>query len=237
MSSEMHTAITADGHMDLFIAKPDDGAKGGIVVVQEAFGLTPHIQDVCRRVAAAGYYAVSPALYHRADEQVFEYENIKGALPAMQTLSRESIDMDLDVAFAHLASHGFSGKKVGLVGFCMGGSVALYVASTRHIGASVTYYGGGLTQARFGFDTGLEMGEHIKAPWLGLYGDLDQSIPFDDVEKLRAIASKCPVPTEVVRYAEGQHGFNCDDRPAVFNKAIADDAWTRTLNWFSTHLK
>ena len=73
-------------------------------------------------------------------------------------------------------------------------------------------------------------------PWLGLYGDLDQGIPFDDVERLRAIASARPVATEVVRYAEGHHGFNCDDRPSVFNADIATDARARLLAWFHTHL-
>jgi carboxymethylenebutenolidase len=80
------------------------------------------------------------------------------------------------------------------------------------------------------------LGAEIRSPWLGLYGDQDQSIPVDDVERLREIASTRPVPTEVVRYVEGFHGFNCDDRPSVFNAEIATDARARLLAWFDEHL-
>ena len=73
-------------------------------------------------------------------------------------------------------------------------------------------------------------------PWLGLYGDQDPSIPVDDVEASRGIAAARPVPTEVVRYAAGQHGFNCDDRPSVYDAELAADARNRTLAWFDTHL-
>ena len=93
-----------------------------------------------------------------------------------------------------------------------------------------------MAQGRFGFPSGLELGEQIQVPWLGLYGDLDQSIPVDDVEQLRERAAARPVPTEVVRYEQGLHGFNCDDRPSVFDAGIAADARARTLAWFDQHL-
>ena len=76
----------------------------------------------------------------------------------------------------------------------------------------------------------------LRVPWLGLYGDLDQSIPVDDVETLRRLAAARAVPTEVVRYEQGQHGFNCEDRPSVYDADIAADARRRTLAWFDTHL-
>ena len=118
----------------------------------------------------------------------------------------------------------------------MGGSVTLYAAATRALGAAVTFYGGGLAQGRFGFPPGLELAERIRTPWLGLYGDLDQSIPVADVERLRTIAAARPVPTQVVRYAQGLHGFNCDDRPSVFNAEIATDSRARLLAWFDAQL-
>jgi carboxymethylenebutenolidase len=69
-----------------------------------------------------------------------------------------------------------------------------------------------------------------------LYGDLDKGIPFDDVELLRTAGSNAPVPTTVVRYADADHGFNCDDRPAVYNAVAADDAWQRTLAWLDQYI-
>lgn len=227
---------TNDGPMSLFMAEPAGAPRGAIIVIQEAFGVTPHIQGVCEWLAESGWLAVAPALYHRADIEVFEYTDLEGAVPVMKTLTREGIDMDIDSTISYLSLFGYGPTRLGMVGFCMGGSVTLYSAATRALGAAVTFYGGGLTQGRFGFPSGLELGEQLRAPWLGLYGDQDPSIPVDDVEALRGIAAARPVPTEVVRYAAGQHGFNCDDRPSVYDAEIAADARNRTLAWFDTHL-
>lgn len=227
---------TPDGPMSLFMAEPAGTPRGAILVIQEAFGVTPHIQSVCEWLAEHGWLAVAPALFHRADIEVFDYDDLQGALPVMMTLTREGIDTDLDSVVSYLSLFGYGPDRTGIVGFCMGGSVTLYTAATRTWGAAVTFYGGGLAQGRFGFAPGLELGADIKVPWLGLYGDQDQSIPFDDVERLRGIAAARPVPTDVVRYAQGLHGFNCDDRPSVFNADIAADARARLLAWFDEHL-
>ena len=97
----------------------------------------------------------------------------------------------------------------------MGGSVTLVAAADHELGAAVTFYGGGVSQGRFGFDPLVEVAPRLQTPWLGLFGDLDQGIPIDDVEALRAAAATAPVSTEVVRYAEAGHGFNCDQRVLV----------------------
>ena len=222
--------------MDMFTAKPNGTAKGGVAVIQEAFGVTTHIQDVCRWLAENGWYAVAPTLFHRLETTVFGYDDLAPVMPAMKSLNRADIDADLDEVFAHLVTQGFGPKRCGIVGFCMGGSVALHTAATRELGGAVTFYGGGLGESRFGFPPGVELAAQLKTPWLGLYGDLDPMIPVDQVESARIAAAKCGVPSEVVRYANGQHGFNCDDRPAVFDADIAADARKRTLAWFSAHL-
>ena len=218
--------------MNLYIAEPKTAPKGGIVVIQEAFGVTTHIQDVCDWLADNGWYAVAPTLFHRLDTQVFGYEDLAPVMPAMKSLNRADIDADLDETFAHLTSKGFDARKCGIVGFCMGGSVALYVAATRVVGAAVGFYGGGLGESRFGFPPGIELAGRLQTPWLGLYGDRDPMIPIDQVEAARTAAAACSVVSEVVRYENGQHGFNCDDRPAVFDADIATDARQRTLAWF-----
>jgi carboxymethylenebutenolidase len=230
------TIETADGPMGLYVADPKGEPRGAVVVIQEAFGVTAHIQHVCDVIAEQGWLTVAPSLFHRVDTQVFSYDDLQSVMPVMMTLTKEGIDADLDATLGHLAGRGFDATHTGIVGFCMGGSVTLYAAATRSLGAAVTFYGGGLAQGRFGFPSGLELGERIQVPWLGLYGDLDQSIPVDDVEQLRAITSSAPVSTEIVRYADGLHGFHCDDRPAVYNAEIAADARARMLDWFDRHL-
>jgi len=237
VSSTSDIAVdTADGPMPATVATPDGDARGGVVVVQEAFGITDYITDVCRRLADAGWYAVAPALFHRQGSPVFAYDDYDHIGPVMQQLTAGGITTDLDGAFDHLAAAGFSASRSAVVGFCMGGSVTLYAATIRRLGAAVTFYGGGVGHGRFGLPGLVELAPSLGTPWLGLYGDLDKGISIDEVEALRAAAATAPVDTEVVRYADADHGFHCDGRPAVFNQAAADDGWRRTLAWFDDHI-
>lgn len=233
----MYTVVTtADGPMDLYVALPAGEPRGGIVVIQEAFGVTAHIEQVCELLAAAGHVAVAPALFHRQDKHVFAYDDIPAVMPAMSALTLEALDADLDAAFGHLTALGFAPSQTGIVGFCMGGSVTLYAAGTRALGAAITFYGGGIAKARFGMPAGLESGASLRSPWMGLYGDRDQGIPVDEVEQLRSVAAAADVDSEIVRYANGLHGFNCDDRPDVFDAEIAADARERMVAWFDRYL-
>ena len=116
--------------------------------------------------------------------------------------------------------------RIGVVGFCMGGTVALITAVERG-GAAVTFYGGGVTEGRFGFPPLVDLAPRLRAPWLGLYGDLDQGISVDQVEALRAAAATAATKIEVVRYADAGHGFHCDQRAsfhAASRATVAADA-------------
>ncbi len=227
---------TKEGEMPAHTATPSGRRRGGIVVIQEAFGLTSHIDDICSRLADAGWLAVAPALFHRQGSPVLGYDDYESVMPIMQQLSAQGISVDLDAAFAYLESQGVLTNRSGIVGFCMGGSVTLFAATRTPLGGAVTFYGGGVETGRFGFPPLLELAPKLQSPWLGLYGDLDKSIPPDQVEKLRQEARKAPVDTEIVRYPDADHGFNCDDRPAVFNPNAAADAWQRALAWFEKHV-
>ncbi len=235
MTTSTLSLPTPDGPMPAYEAVPDAEPKGGVVVIQEAFGVTPHIESICRRLADAGYRAVAPALFHRSGSPVLDYTDFDKVMPIMKELDADKIRADVAAAFDHLGAQGLEGTRTAIVGFCMGGTVALVSGVDRALGAAVTFYGGGVSQGRFGFDAGVELAPRLQSPWLGLFGDLDQGIPVDDVEALRAAAATSPVDTEVVRYAEAGHGFNCDDRDA-YHQASATDAWARTLAWFDQHL-
>jgi carboxymethylenebutenolidase len=236
MSTEF-TLSTADGPMRAAEATPTGAARGAVVVVQEAFGLNDHVAGLTDRLAAAGFHAVAPALFHRSadPDPVFAYDDFQGLMPVMGSLTSATIDADLAAAYDHLASKGFIKANTGIVGFCMGGTVSLWAGTQDALGAAVTFYGGGVSQGRFGMPPLVEVAPSLQSPWLGLFGDKDKGIPVDDVEALRTAASKAPVATEVVRYAEADHGFNCDERGS-YHAASATDAWRRTLDFFTAHL-
>jgi carboxymethylenebutenolidase len=231
------TIATADGPMPAYEASPERAARGAILVIQEAFGVTPHIQDIARRLADAGWFAVAPALFHRDGSPVLEYDDFDSVMPLMGNLSAEGLTVDVNAALDHFEARDFAPSRIGVVGFCMGGSVTFYAATLRPLGAAVTFYGGGVLEGRFGLPSLVELAPKLQAPWLGLYGDLDKGIPPAQVEQLRTAVNGAPVPTEIVRYPDADHGFNCNDRPAVYNPDAAADAWTRTLAWFDSHVR
>jgi len=230
------TISTPDGDMPAYVAGDAASARAAIVVIQEAFGVTAHIERCADRLAADGYLAIAPALFHRTTTASFPYDDFSEVAPHMQALTKQGIEVDLGAVASHLDDQGFGSSKRGIVGFCMGGSVAFVAATMGTFAAAVTFYGGGVTAGRFGFPPLVELATSLACPWLGLYGDLDKGISVEDVEALRAAAATAPVETEVVRYADAEHGFNCEDRPAVYNKEAASDAWSRTLALFGTHL-
>jgi carboxymethylenebutenolidase len=229
---------TTDGPMRLYEAKPPGEARGALVIVQEAFGVNPHIEDVTRRAAAAGYHAVAPDFFHRSGPgAIVEYGKFELVMEYFQALgSDQSILADVDAALAHLHAAGFDDSRIGVVGFCFGGRVSFLVALRHALGASVGFYGGGIVTGRFPQFPAL-IGEvsSLQTPWLGLFGDQDGSIPVADIEQLRAALSEAKVDTDIVRYPEAGHGFHCDQRPD-YRAEDAADAWRRALDWFSSHL-
>ena len=231
------TVTTPDGPMDLYEALPDGKPKGAVVVIQEAFGVNDHIKEVTRRIADAGYRAVAPTIFHRAGGGTADYTDFAKVMPLFKGMSDAGTLMDVDAAVAHLRRAGFRDAQIGLVGFCFGGRVAFLVATQRALGAAVGFYGGGIVTARRGgFATLIGDTAKLATPWLGLFGDKDQSIPVEDVETLRAtLAKEAKVANQIVRYPDAEHGFNCNVRPS-YNEAAAKDAWARMLDWFGARL-
>jgi carboxymethylenebutenolidase len=240
MATETLVLATTSGPTPARSARPngavDGRVLGGVVVVHEAFGLTDYIADVCGRFAAAGWHAIAPDLYHRVGSPVLDYTDLPGATAAARTLTSMDILDDLDAGLKWLADTGTAVDRCAVVGFCLGGSVALAAAAHFPLGAAVTFYGGGIVEGRFGEQPGLELARRLQTPWLGLFGDQDARIPVDEVEALRVAAATAQVPTEVVRYPDAGHGFHCDARPSAYRQRAARDAWSRTLTWLEAHI-
>lgn len=224
--------------MDAFSATPTMTAKGAVIVIQEAFGLTPHIGAVCDRLAAEGFRAIAPAMFHRGGSPapVAGYDDIPAVYPIIQQLTPEGIATDIDATIATLRSEGFGPGSIGITGFCMGGSMAFVACATADVDCGVTYYGGGLKSARFGMPALVDLAPDLKVPWMGHFGDLDQGIPVSDVEELRSAIADAGVNGTIHRYDRADHGFNCEDRPAVYNEEAAATAWQRTIEFFSANL-
>jgi|SRR5437870_827512 len=236
MGNTTHTMETAHGPMELYEATPSGEPRGGVVVIQEAFGVNDHIKDVAARLASAGYHAVAPAIFHRAGGGTVDYGDFANLMPKFEGLDDEGIMVDVDAAIDHLNAAGIPNSKIGIVGFCFGGRVTFLVAARRALGAASGFYGGGIaSKGGLPFPALIDEAATLQTPFLGIFGDLDASIPSEDVEKLREAMKAAPVPTEVVRYPEAGHGFHCDARPD-YHEPSAKDAWARTLAWFDAHL-
>lgn len=203
-------------------ADPATAPKAALVVIQEIFGVNHHIRNVCDRFASAGYVAVAPAIFDRIERDFqsgYSPDEVAVARKFVANPDWTAMLRDVQAAIDSVKSVG----PIGIVGFCLGGSVA-YAAATKLTGlsAAIGYYGGAIV--RFADDNpGVPMMLH--------FGEKDAGIPLSDVETIRA---KQP-DLEVHVYPGAQHGFSCDER-ASYDKASADIAWQRTLAFFAKHL-
>src|SRR5665213_637513 len=145
MNHHQLTLAGSDGPLPADEVGPDAAARGAVIVVQEAFGVNDHIIDVCGRFAAQGYHAIAPQLYHRAGVNALPYD-IERATPLMAALTADGIRSDLTATAEHLGTQGFSAAAIGIVGFCMGGTMSFVAATESTLGAAVSFYGSGLSK-------------------------------------------------------------------------------------------
>src|SRR5205809_1200434 len=131
---------TTDGPMPLYEAQPDGAARGAVIVVQEAFGVNSHIEDVTRRFPDTGYHAVAPHIFHRAGGGTAPYGDFSKVLPLFEGLTDDGILADVDAATQVLRDAGVEAPSTGIVGFCFGGRVTFLVALRRALGAAVGFY-------------------------------------------------------------------------------------------------
>ena len=231
---------TPDGPMRLYQADAGGNTRGAVIVIQEAFGVNDHIMEVADRLAAEGWLAFAPALFHRAGpDPVAPYDDFSKVMPLFQGLDDDGVLRDLDATLDVVHQQGIDNPAIGMVGFCWGGRVTFLAAVRRSLGAAVGFYGGGIVTGRFPqFPPLVDEAGALRTPWLGLFGDEDQSIPVEDVERLRdALTTSAKVDFDVIRYPRAGHGFHCDARPDSYVEGAASDGWARALAWFDAHLK
>jgi carboxymethylenebutenolidase len=227
---------TPDGPMDVFEATPERDPRGAIIVIQEAFGVDDYVKDVSRRFAEAGYVAAAPAMFHRVGGGIVPYDDTSTLRSKFEGLTDDAILMDVDATIVHLRDLGFADGSIGTIGFCWGGRVTFLTALRRAIGAAVGFYGAGIIEPSvLAKEALIDEAGSLRTPWLGLFGDLDRSIPVAGVERLRDELRTASVPADVVRYPDAGHAFHNQGRDG-YHEASAGDGWQRALDWFDAHL-
>jgi carboxymethylenebutenolidase len=207
------------------------GSYPAIIVVQEWWGLNDHIKDVARRYAREGFVAVVPDLYSRLGRAVVPNSNAPEAGRLMNALKQEDGLKDLNATVAYLKTvPGVDAARIGVTGFCMGGSYALLLPCVNPaIKAAVPFYGQVPNP-----DTPLQK---LSAPVLYIYGEDDGWITKSDVQRLAAALKKYGKRGEIKTYPGASHAFFNDTRKEVYKPAEAADAWKRALEFFQEHLR
>jgi carboxymethylenebutenolidase len=209
-----------------YFAAPESGKGPAVVVIQEWWGLVPHIEDLVNRFASAGFCAVAPDLFHG--------KTTKSPDEAGKLL----MELDADRAEREIAGAGdfllsrpeCSSKTYGVIGFCMGGALAQYAATKQaNAGAAVSFYGG-FKNVKFDWT-------NLHAPLLLIYGENDQGVPPASGREREKTLKDLGKTVELVVYPNAGHAFFNDTRPEAYNAQAAHDAWHRTVEWFRAHVR
>ena len=218
------TLTAADGHcFGAYRADAGGGAaRGGLVVLQEIFGVNLHLREVCDRFAADGFTCIAPSLYDRSSRKScqlgYEPEDVATGRRLREEFSWDDSVKDVAAAAAVLTGEGL---EVGTVGYCWGGTISFLAATRLDVSAAVVYYGGQIIPYK---------DEKARCLMLMHFGARDEGIPLSDVERIRATH-----PEAAVYVYDADHGFNCDHRRS-YHEASAKLARRRTIDFFNAHL-
>ena len=208
-----------------YLAVPAAGEGPGVIVLQEWWGLVDHIKRVADRFAAEGFVALAPDLYHGK-----KTASPDEAGKLMMAINIAETEKDLRGAVQYVIDHpSASGDLVGTVGFCMGGALSLYAATKNsRVGACVVFYG---VHPVIKPDLA-----NLNGPMLGLYAERDTYATPESARELEAKLKALRKQAEIHVYEGVDHAFFNDDRPEVYNRETAEDAWRRTTQFFRQHL-
>lgn len=214
---------SSDGFtLGAYQASPEGTPKGAVVVIQEIFGVNPHIREVVDGYAADGYFAIAPAIFDRVKPGIelgYDEDGMNAGIEiAFQKVEIPTVLQDVQAAIDAASAHG----KVGVVGYCFGGLLTwLSACELSGVSAASSYYGGGLAG---------EAARSAKCPVIMHFGELDAHIPMSDVDKVKAAQPDIPVYVY-----NADHGFNCDHRES-YNADASLLAKERTLAFFAENL-
>jgi carboxymethylenebutenolidase len=209
-----------------YLATPEAGRGPAVVVIQEWWGLVPHIEDLVERLAREGFIAIAPDLYHGK-----KTTSPDDAAKMLMELDVERAEREIAGAGDYLLQRPeCTSSKFGVVGFCMGGALAQYAATKNaaKVGAAVSFYGG--------FKNVPTEWENLSAPILLFYGENDKGVPPEQGRQLEKELKDMGKDAELVVYPNADHAFFNDTRPEVHNATAAQDAWRRTLELFRRSL-
>jgi carboxymethylenebutenolidase len=216
--------------MRAYVARPETPNGAALLVLQEAFGVNEHMRTVAKRLAAKGYLAIAPELFHRTGEgfegSYTDYESVK---PHMAALTDEGMASDMFSAHAWLVSQEIPENRIGAVGFCMGGRAAFLANLELPLGASASFYGGriaGTLDAR---------AKDLHAPQLFCWGGKDDHILPEETRALSDAVREAGKAYIEATFSDGGHGFACDARDS-YHAPSAREAWALTHAFFEEHL-
>lgn len=222
MAGQM-VSFRSNGHMvDGYLSLPA-GKGGGVIVIQEWWGLVPHIKDVADRLASEGYVALAPDLYHGTTTTE---PDEAGKL--MMSMKMDQAAKDMSGAFEYLKAHEACNGKVGDIGFCLGGGLSLWLATLKPLDACVVYYG-----ILPGVQPDLS---RLSAPVLGHYAERDNFASPEKAHELEQQVRALGKHMQIYIYTGTEHAFFNDTRPEVHNKPAAKLSWDRTLGFLKQHL-
>ena len=214
----------ADGHeFDAYVADPSVKAKAALVMIQEIFGVNSHIRSATDGYAGDGYWSIAPSLFDRVERNVelgYGPEDRKRGMSLATQVGLDNALKDVDAALKY-AAHKFAAEKVGVVGYCWGGTLAWLCATRLTPGVAVGYYGGQIAKYA---------AENPRCPVMLHFGKKDQHIPPSEIETIRQHHPELPI----FLYDAG-HGFNCDQRES-YDPPSAGLARERTLAFLRQHL-
>jgi carboxymethylenebutenolidase len=235
VSTGYETIVTADGaSFHAFRAVPEGGSGPGILLFQEIFGINDNMRGLAEKLARQGYVVLVPDMFWRIEPR-FERKDESGlgdAFAIVQQFDFAAAVGDIQSTHAHLLSMGECSGKVGAVGFCLGGGLAFAAATLSRVDghgpdAAVCYYGSGINDLLGDVDA-------LECPCMFHYGSNDAFIPTENITEVeRAVAGR---PRVEFHLYEAGHAFSNWDAPSMYDEAAADEAWSRTLAFFDTHL-
>jgi carboxymethylenebutenolidase len=222
--SETVSLKASDRHeLDAYLARPNGKPIGGLVVVQEAFGVNSHVRSVTDGYARDGFLAVAPAFFDRIERGVelgYSGDDLRRGIALARQINLDDAVKDIAAGLAYLREQ--SAGKCGVIGYCFGGTMAWLAATRLNPAAAVGYYGGYI--GNFAQNT-------PRCPVMLHFGMLDKHIPKEEIDKLQALHPE----VQIFWYENADHGFNCNDR-ASYNPEAAKLARERSLGFLKKHL-